>query len=46
MAPGILIAQPGRYVDLDGPLLQRLNRDPPIRFESGLRRARERTLWG
>jgi L-Ala-D/L-Glu epimerase len=46
MAPAFLIAQACRYVDLDGPLLQRLDRDPPIRFESGLMHVPERTLWG
>jgi L-alanine-DL-glutamate epimerase-like enolase superfamily enzyme len=46
MAPAFLIAQSCRYVDLDGPLLQRLDRDLPIRFESGLMRAPARGLWG
>jgi L-Ala-D/L-Glu epimerase len=46
MAPAFLIAQACRYVDLDGPLLQRLDRDPPIRFESGLMHVPERALWG
>jgi L-alanine-DL-glutamate epimerase-like enolase superfamily enzyme len=46
MAPAFLIAQSCRYVDLDGPLLQRLDRDPPIRFESGLMQVPARALWG
>jgi len=46
MAPAFLIAQACRYVDLDGPLLQRLDRDPPIRFEGGLMHVPERALWG
>jgi len=46
MAPAFLIAQSCRYVDLDGPLLQRLDRDPPIRFDSGLMQAPARALWG
>jgi len=46
MAPAFLVAQACRYVDLDGPLLQRLDRDPPIRFASGLMHAPERALWG
>ena len=46
MAPAFLVAQSCRYVDLDGPLLQRLDREHPIRFESGLMHAPERTLWG
>ena len=46
MAPAFLIAQACRYVDLDGPLLQRRDRDPPIRFEAGLMHVPERALWG
>jgi L-alanine-DL-glutamate epimerase-like enolase superfamily enzyme len=46
MAPAFLVAQACRYVDLDGPLLQRLDRDPPIRFESGLMHLPDRALWG
>jgi L-alanine-DL-glutamate epimerase-like enolase superfamily enzyme len=46
MAPAFLIAQSCRYVDLDGPLLQRLDREPPIRFEAGLMHAPARALWG
>ncbi len=46
MAPAFLIAQSCRYVDLDGPLLQRLDRDAPIRFESGLMHVPDRALWG
>ncbi len=46
MAPSFLVAQACRYVDLDGPLLQRLDRDPPIRFDSGLMQVPERALWG
>ena len=46
MAPAFLLAQACRYVDLDGPLLQRLDREPPIRFESGLMHVPERALWG
>ena len=46
MAPAFLIAQACRYVDLDGPLLQRLDRDPPIRFAAGLMQPPERALWG
>lgn len=46
MAPAFLIAQACRYVDLDGPLLQRLDRDPPIRFQRGLMQIPERALWG
>jgi hypothetical protein len=36
MAPAFLVAQACRYVDLDGPLLQRRDREPSIRFESSV----------
>jgi L-alanine-DL-glutamate epimerase-like enolase superfamily enzyme len=46
MAPAFLIAQRCRYVDLDGPLLQRLDDAPPIRYEHGLMYPPSRALWG
>ena len=46
MAPAFLIAQRCRYVDLDGPLLQRLDDSPPICFEGGLMQPPSRALWG
>jgi len=46
MAPAFLIAQRCRYVDLDGPLLQRLDCSPPIRYEQGLMYPPPRALWG
>jgi L-Ala-D/L-Glu epimerase len=46
MAPAFLIAQRCRYVDLDGPLLQRLDYSPPIPFEGGLMQPPSRALWG
>jgi L-alanine-DL-glutamate epimerase-like enolase superfamily enzyme len=46
MAPAFLIAQSCRYVDLDGPLLQRQDRSPPIRYEGALMHAPEAALWG
>jgi L-Ala-D/L-Glu epimerase len=46
MAPAFLIAQRCQYVDLDGPLLQRLDYSPPIRFEHGLMHPPSRALWG
>jgi len=46
MAPAFLVAQRCRYVDLDGPLLQRLDRSPPIRYEHGLMYPPARALWG
>ena len=46
MAPAFLIAQRCRYVDLDGPLLQRLDHLPPIRYEHGVMYPPSRDLWG
>jgi L-alanine-DL-glutamate epimerase-like enolase superfamily enzyme len=46
MAPAFLIAQRCQYVDLDGPLLQRLDHSPPIRYEQGLMHPPSRALWG
>jgi len=46
MAPAFLIAQRCRYVDLDGPLLQRLDHSPAIRYEQGLMHPPSRALWG
>jgi L-alanine-DL-glutamate epimerase-like enolase superfamily enzyme len=46
MAPAFLVAQQCEYVDLDGPLLQKLDREPPIQFEAGWMRPPERALWG
>ncbi|MBS0393750.1 MAG: dipeptide epimerase [Proteobacteria bacterium] len=46
MAPAFLVAQACTYVDLDGPLLQRLDREPPIRFAAGVMSPPEPGLWG
>jgi L-alanine-DL-glutamate epimerase-like enolase superfamily enzyme len=46
MAPGFLVAQACRYVDLDGPLLQREDRAHAIRFEHGRMSVPEPALWG
>jgi L-alanine-DL-glutamate epimerase-like enolase superfamily enzyme len=46
MAPAFLIAQKCRHVDLDGPLLQRLDHSPPIRYENGVMYPPPRALWG
>jgi len=46
MAPAFLIAQASRYVDLDGPLLQREDRQPSIRFDAAVMYPPERALWG
>lgn len=46
MAPAMLLAQRCRYVDLDGPLLQRQDRAPALRFDAGLVSLPESSLWG
>jgi L-alanine-DL-glutamate epimerase-like enolase superfamily enzyme len=46
MAPAFLIAQSCDYVDLDGPLLQRQDREPAIRYQAGTMHVPERALWG
>jgi L-alanine-DL-glutamate epimerase-like enolase superfamily enzyme len=46
MAPAFLVAQACAVTDLDGPLLQRLDRPHAIRFDRGLMRVPERALWG
>jgi L-alanine-DL-glutamate epimerase-like enolase superfamily enzyme len=46
MAPAFLVAQACVVTDLDGPLLQRLDRPHAIRFDRGLMRVPERALWG
>jgi L-alanine-DL-glutamate epimerase-like enolase superfamily enzyme len=46
MAPAFLVAQQCTYIDLDGPLLQRLDSSPAIRFEHGLMHPPAPELWG
>jgi L-alanine-DL-glutamate epimerase-like enolase superfamily enzyme len=46
MAPAFLIAQSCRYVDLDGPLLQREDRASAIVYRRGLMSVPEAELWG
>jgi len=46
MAPAFLVAQACAVTDLDGPLLQRLDRRHPIRFERGVMHAPDPALWG
>ena len=46
MAPAFLIAQSCSFIDLDGPLLQKLDRAAPIRFEAGTMNVPEPALWG
>jgi L-alanine-DL-glutamate epimerase-like enolase superfamily enzyme len=46
MAPAFLVAQDCRWVDLDGPLWQRADREHPIRYDGGLMSPPEAALWG
>jgi len=46
MAPAFLIAQSCRYIDLDGPLLQREDRAPAILYRRGVMSAPDPALWG
>jgi len=46
MAPAFLIAQSCRYVDLDGPLLQREDRAHAIVYRHGLMSVPQAELWG
>ena len=46
MAPAFLLAQRCSYVDLDGPLLQKQDRVPAMRFEGGVVSAPGGGLWG
>ncbi|MBV9696188.1 MAG: dipeptide epimerase [Gammaproteobacteria bacterium] len=46
MAPAFLVAQRCRYVDLDGPLLQRLDTPPAISYEGGRMHPPAPALWG
>jgi L-Ala-D/L-Glu epimerase len=46
MAPAFLIAQSCRFVDLDGPLLQRHDRPHPIRYDAGRMHPPDPALWG
>jgi L-alanine-DL-glutamate epimerase-like enolase superfamily enzyme len=46
MAPAFLIAQSCLVTDLDGPLLQRLDRQHPMRFERGVIQTPDTALWG
>jgi L-alanine-DL-glutamate epimerase-like enolase superfamily enzyme len=46
MAPAFLVAQYCRYVDLDGPLWQKTDREAPIRYEGARMHGPETTLWG
>ena len=46
MAPAFLLAQRCRYVDLDGPLLQQLDRATPLHFHGGQIDPPVAELWG
>ena len=46
MAPALLVAQAADYVDLDGPLLLREDRDPPLQFDGSLIFPPDPALWG
>jgi L-alanine-DL-glutamate epimerase-like enolase superfamily enzyme len=46
MAPAYLLAQRCRYVDLDGPLLQKLDRATPLVYQQGVIQPPSAALWG
>ncbi|MCB8745992.1 dipeptide epimerase [Rhodoferax sp. U2-2l] len=46
MAPAFLLAQQCQYVDLDGPLLQTLDRDCPMVYRNGVIDPPLPALWG
>src|SRR3546814_3918320 len=46
MAPGVLVAQRCRFVDLDGPLLLGSDRTPGLRYEHGSVYPAAPELWG
>ncbi|WP_343564291.1 N-acetyl-D-Glu racemase DgcA [Kiloniella sp. b19] len=46
MAPAMLVAQDADYVDLDGPLLLKEDRDNALQFDDGLIFPPEPKLWG
>jgi L-Ala-D/L-Glu epimerase len=46
MAPAFLVAQSADYVDLDGPLLLKQDREPAIIYDGSLMQPPPRALWG
>ncbi len=46
MAPAFLVAQRCGYVDLDGPLLQKLDREHPMVCVDGVMHPPDPMLWG
>ncbi|MEX1147844.1 MAG: N-acetyl-D-Glu racemase DgcA, partial [Sphingomonadales bacterium] len=46
MAPGMIVAQFARFVDLDAPLLIGADRDPALVYENGIIQPPSPALWG
>ena len=46
MAPAFLVAQLARWVDLDGPLFNKHDREHPMRYDHGVLNPPEAALWG
>lgn len=46
MAPGFVVAQLCRFVDLDGALFMKKDRDHPMSYEHGMVSAPSSELWG
>ncbi|MBT6095574.1 MAG: L-Ala-D/L-Glu epimerase [Rhodospirillaceae bacterium] len=46
MAPAMMLASYAEYVDLDGPLLLKNDREPGLVFENGIVQPPRRELWG
>ena len=46
MAPGMLVAQGAKWVDLDGPLILARDREPGLKFEGSIVHPPEAALWG
>jgi L-Ala-D/L-Glu epimerase len=46
MAPAMLLAQQARFVDLDGPLLLKRDRDGGLRYDGSLVYPPDTSLWG
>lgn len=46
MAPSYIVGQHCEYVDLDGPMLQLHDRDPPMRCDAGRLQPPAPALWG
>ena len=46
MAPAFLLSPLADFIDLDGPLLLKRDRDPGIRFDGSLMHPPTAALWG